>query len=228
MLLVSRFLGRGGGKSRRVNRGSRPPHWAHPPWTVGLTPYLLQSLTFGQKNVPRGTLASKRTIAELKAVVSILTEQGFNPIEELVKLYRTGKMTVVTKEGATVDIDLPPGDRISILKILADYGYSKPRPTGAGEVGPITVNILRFGDNAPIRLAPAQLPAPCLEIPGADAAGPGSVRVAPKVRKGPVRDKPNRSGLTGAGGNVLAHVPDVSAGKEGDLDRVDEGRKEVP
>lgn len=74
---------------------------------------------------------------EVDKVTALFVKHGFDPLDELIKLYKHGKTTFVTKDGDTVEVELAVDDRISILKELAGYRYAKNKPTlGVDRVQP--------------------------------------------------------------------------------------------
>ncbi len=128
------------------------------------------------------------TVAELLAKM----DPPFDPLKELVDLYRTGFETVVDKEGNVHEIPLEATVRASILKELLAHVHVKPKPTerkDEGERGAQNINIITYGDvhmtngelnNASSRLGSAKLPAPSVEILREEAAqGESGVPVAP-------------------------------------------------
>lgn len=65
---------------------------------------------------------------EVDKVIATFLKHGFDPLEELIHLFRTGKSQIVTKEGAVIDFDMSVADRVSILRELMSYRYAKTRP----------------------------------------------------------------------------------------------------
>lgn len=70
-------------------------------------------------------------------VVATFLKHGFDPLTELILLYRTGKSTIATKDGQIIEFEMSVSDRVSILKELMAYRYAKSRPAnGKGSNAP--------------------------------------------------------------------------------------------
>lgn len=82
---------------------------------------------------------------EVKPPVSgvqvILDKHGFNPIEEMIELYRKGEEVMVMKDGTTVTSPLGATTKARILDNLASYVYSK-RKSEEGNSGPKKVTVV--------------------------------------------------------------------------------------
>lgn len=77
------------------------------------------------------------TPLDVDSTVALFKKQGFDPLVELIQLYRSGKTQVVTREGSVIEVDLSASDKTAILKELLGYRYSKMRPSqGAEKVNP--------------------------------------------------------------------------------------------
>jgi hypothetical protein len=124
------------------------------------------------------------TVAELLAKM----DPPFDPLVELVNLYRNGHETVLDKEGCAHEIPIKAETRASILKELLAHVHVKAKPVEqrAEDQGPPVVNIISYGsitlngDNNPPRLGTSELPAPSVAVLREEPTeGSGSLPVAP-------------------------------------------------
>lgn len=65
--------------------------------------------------------------AQLPSPADRCMSHGFDPIEELIQMYRSGKNTVMLKDGTSLEMDLTNDQKLSILKEIALYVHGKPK-----------------------------------------------------------------------------------------------------
>ncbi len=94
-----------------------------------------------QASVVVPALAAKPSKPEAPTATEIMEKLKFSPIQELIKLYETGKQSVVTKDGLVVEVDLDPSIRVKFLSELAAYNHPKAKPADMGGSIDRTINV---------------------------------------------------------------------------------------
>ena len=158
-----------------------------------LKPRIIQPRAVGDLlPAPRPTPQPKK-VSKVRTVEELLAQMDppFNPLLELVTLYREATDTVIDKEGKVHQIPIKAETRASILKDLLTHIHVKPKPIerkdDAGEFKSPPVQIITYGDvhlnhgnNASPRVGTPELSAPSLDaLRTQPEKGEGSMSVAP-------------------------------------------------